>query len=104
MASEQSTPTIAEASTEVPIEVTVIETADSENASNKPSAETAETAERVDPHLALMQMSVTDQNSALNCLIGFVGLAQRRGVFALDEAAKAFECVKMFHPVNKDSQ
>lgn len=56
---------------------------------------------KVDPHTALMQMPVTDQNSALNCLIGFVGVAQRRGVFALDEAAKAFHCIQMFHPNNQ---
>ena len=56
---------------------------------------------KVNPHTALMQMPVTDQNSALNCLIGFVGVAQRRGVFALDEAAKAFHCIQMFHPNNQ---
>ena len=58
---------------------------------------------KMDPHAALMQMPVTDQNSALNCLIGFVGVAQRRGVFALDEAAKAFHCIQMFHPGNQQS-
>jgi hypothetical protein len=58
---------------------------------------------KMDPHAALMQMPVTDQNSALNCLIGFVGVAQRRGVFALDEAAKAFHCIQMFHPGNQKS-
>ena len=55
---------------------------------------------KVDPHVALMQMPIIDQNSALNCLIGFIGIAQRRGVFALDEAAKAFECIKQFHNAN----
>lgn len=55
---------------------------------------------KMDPHSAIMQMQVTDQNSALNCLIGFVGIAQRRGVFALDEAAKAFHCIQMFQPSN----
>ena len=58
----------------------------------------------IDPHAALMQMPVTDQNSALNCLIGFVGIAQRRGVFALDEAAKAYHCIQMFHPGNQQSE
>ena len=52
------------------------------------------------PIAALMQMPITDQNAALNGLIGFVGIAQRRGVYALDEAAKAFECIKMFHNPN----
>ena len=61
------------------------------------------TEEKMDPHTALMKMPVTDQNSALNCLIGFVGIAQRRGVFALDEAAKAFHCIQMFYPGNQQS-
>ena len=50
-----------------------------------------------DAHRALMMMPIDNQNAALNGLIGFVGIAQRRGCFALDEAAKAFECIKMFH-------
>ena len=57
--------------------------------------------DKLDPHSALMQMPVTNQNEALNCLIGFVGIAQRRGVFALDEAAKAYHCVQMFRPPDK---
>ena len=65
----------------------------------KDNNEQAET--KIDPHTALMQMPVNDQNSALNCLIGFVGIAQRRGVFALDEAAKAYHCIQMFRPENQ---
>ena len=78
----------------------VVDNSDDNEAEN----EADEQAERkMDPHAALMQMPVTDQNSALNCLIGFVGVAQRRGVFALDEAAKAFHCIQMFHPGNQKS-
>ena len=39
---------------------------------------------------------VDNENSALNILVGFLGVAQRRGVFTLDEAAKIFECIKLF--------
>ena len=67
---------------------------------NSEAENEAENEARTNPHTALMQMPVTDQNSALNCLIGFVGIAQRRGVFALDEAAKAYHCIQMFHPGN----
>lgn len=59
---------------------------------------------KIDPHTALMQMPVNDQNSALNCLVGFVGVAQRRGAFALDEAAKAFHCVQMFVPASASAE
>lgn len=44
----------------------------------------------------LVDIEVTDQNVALNVLVSFVNVAQRRGVFALDESAKIWECVKSF--------
>ena len=44
----------------------------------------------------LVDVEVNSENSALNLLVSFLGLAQRRGVFGLDEAAKIFECVKVF--------
>lgn len=44
----------------------------------------------------LVDVEVNSENSALNLLVSFLGLAQRRGAFGLDEAAKIFECVKVF--------
>ena len=44
----------------------------------------------------LVDTTIDNQNTALNVLVGFAGLAQRRGAFALDEAAKVFECIKAF--------
>ena len=48
------------------------------------------------PPPKLTQIPVDNQNVALNLLINFVNLAQRRGAYTLDEAAKIWECVKMF--------
>ena len=45
---------------------------------------------------ALLSTEIENQNVALNVLIGFIGIAQRRGVFAIDESAKIFECIKSF--------
>ena len=45
---------------------------------------------------ALLAAEIENQNIALNVLIGFIGVAQRRGVFAIDESAKIFECIKSF--------
>jgi hypothetical protein len=45
---------------------------------------------------ALLSAEIENQNVALNVLIGFIGVAQRRGVFAIDESAKIFECIKSF--------
>jgi hypothetical protein len=45
---------------------------------------------------ALLSANIENQNMALNVMIGFIGVAQRRGVFAIDESAKIFECIKSF--------
>ena len=50
---------------------------------------------------ALLSAEIENQNVALNVIIGFIGVAQRRGVFAIDESAKIFECIKSFRGENK---
>lgn len=44
----------------------------------------------------LTGVEVTDENVALNLIVSFLGLAQKRGAFTIDEAAKIWECVKKF--------
>ncbi len=44
----------------------------------------------------LLNVPIKTENDALNALIGFLSLAQRRGTFAINESAKIFECVKIF--------
>ena len=44
----------------------------------------------------LVNATISDQHIALNVLVGFIGVAQRRGTFAIDESAKIYECIKMF--------
>lgn len=44
----------------------------------------------------LTDVNVTDQNVALNVLVGFLNTAQRRGAFGMDESAKVWEAVKFF--------
>jgi hypothetical protein len=48
------------------------------------------------PEVNLLEVLVTDENTALNVVVGFVFLAHKRGVFTLEEAAKIWECVKKF--------
>jgi len=52
--------------------------------------------EQKKPEVKLVDVPVIDENVALNLLVAFVSLAQRRGVFSLDESAKIWECVKKF--------
>jgi cell division protein YceG involved in septum cleavage len=44
----------------------------------------------------LVEQEINDQNKALNVLVSFINLAQKRGAFNLDESAKIWECVKFF--------
>jgi glutathione synthase/RimK-type ligase-like ATP-grasp enzyme len=39
---------------------------------------------------------ISNQTDALNVLVGFVNLAQQRGVFSIEESAKIWECVNKF--------
>ena len=44
----------------------------------------------------LVEIPVTNENVALNLLVNFVHLAQRRGAFNIDESAKIYECIRKF--------
>lgn len=44
----------------------------------------------------LVDIPVTSENVALNVLIGFLSVAQKRGTFLFDESAKINECIKVF--------
>ena len=44
----------------------------------------------------LVNIEVKDQNVALNLMVSFLNLAQKRGTFSIDESAKIWECVKIF--------
>ena len=65
---------------------------------NEKETENVETPSPEDKktEVRLVDISVTDENIALNLLVGFLSLAQRRGVFTLDESSKIWECVQKF--------
>mgnify|MGYP003664298071 CR=1 FL=1 len=44
----------------------------------------------------LLDIEIKNENDALNVMVGFLGLAQKRGVFAINEASKIYECIKKF--------
>ena len=46
--------------------------------------------------MRLVDIAVTNQNEALQLIVTFLNLAQKRGAFTLDESAKVWECVKHF--------
>jgi hypothetical protein len=44
----------------------------------------------------LTEVQVTNEVVALNLLVSFLNVAQRRGAFTMDESAKIWECVTKF--------
>jgi hypothetical protein len=57
---------------------------------NSDSNETKETPIR------FVDIDVTDDNVALNLMVAFLNMAQRRGAYSMDESSKIWECVKRF--------
>jgi len=44
----------------------------------------------------LTDVPINTQTEALQVMVSFLNLAQKRGTFAFDESAKIWECIKMF--------
>lgn len=44
----------------------------------------------------ILDVDVTDENVALNLIVNFVNIAQKRGVYSLPEASKIWECIQRF--------
>ena len=60
-----------------------------------PVPQTSPTNEEV-KEVKLVDVPIDTPNTALNVIVSFLNLAQKRGAFSIDEAAKIWECVKMF--------
>ena len=46
--------------------------------------------------IKLVDVPINDENTALNVMVSFLNLAQKRGAFGIDESAKIWECIKVF--------
>ena len=52
----------------------------------------------------LVDVTIKDENTALNVMVNFLTLAHKRGVFTIDESAKIYECIKMFQKPSQTQQ
>jgi hypothetical protein len=50
----------------------------------------------VKKEIRLTEVTVTDENVALNLIVQFLHVAQSRGAFKMDESAKILECIGKF--------
>jgi hypothetical protein len=46
----------------------------------------------------ITDVAITDENMALNVLVGFLEMAHKKGAFTFEESAKIWECITKFRP------
>lgn len=63
------------------------------NMQEKPQQSSDNTSQKM-PNL--VEIPIKDENTALNVMVSFLHLAQKRGAFNFEESTKAWECIKMF--------
>ena len=51
---------------------------------------------KTEKEIRLVDVTVKDENTALNLMVGFLNLAHKRGIFTIDESAKIWECISKF--------
>lgn len=52
--------------------------------------------EALQKEVRLVDIPISDENTALNVMVGFLHTAHKRGVFTIDESAKIWECISKF--------
>ena len=73
---------------------TVFNSAASPATNEKESAENSESSQ--EQTMDLSDVEVTNENIALNIIVSYVNLAQKRGAFNIKESAKIWECIQKF--------
>lgn len=71
------------------------------NLAQTSQAQQAQVQQAPAPPIKLTDVKVTDENVALNLLVSFISLAQKRGTFTIDESAKIWECISTFTTFEK---
>jgi len=61
-----------------------------------PVPESEDSTSTQPPAVNFMTMPIDNQNDALNVMVGFLNIAQRRGAFGVDESARIWEAMKFF--------
>jgi hypothetical protein len=69
---------------------------ESQSTTELPTSSSSSSSSSQGPKTRLVDIAVTNQNEALQLIVTFLNLAQKRGAFTMDESAKIWECVKFF--------
>lgn len=63
---------------------------------NHEETKTEETKTEETQEVPLTSIEINDANMALNVIVSFVNLANKRGAFNVQESAKIWECIQQF--------
>jgi len=65
---------------------------------NNVSMETTERSPIVEgnPTPSITDIAIIDENTALNVMVSYLHLAQKRGAYNIQESAKIWDCIKLF--------
>jgi len=61
---------------------------------NNENIDSVETIQKKE--VRLVDIPISDENTALNVMVSFLTLAHKRGAFGIDESSKIWECIKIF--------
>ena len=64
--------------------------------SNNPFKEETQMPVPQPPQPDINSIVINDENTALNVMVSFLNLAQKRGAFNMQESAKLWECIQTF--------
>jgi hypothetical protein len=64
------------------------------------SIETEEEPKPKPTNILLTEVEIKEPMVAVNVMVGFLTLAQRRGAFSFQESAKIYECIKFLDKMN----
>ena len=84
---------------ETPVVAPVAQQQQSPTQTSEPTQGETQTVQSQQPQqkeIRLVDISITDENIALNVIVGFLNVAHKRGVFTIDESAKIWECISKF--------
>jgi len=59
-------------------------------------APTQETIGKQKKEVNIVDVDITNENVALNVMVAMLNMAQRRGVYTMQESAKAWQCIQKF--------
>jgi len=51
---------------------------------------------KMDEQKRLVDIEITDENIALNLMVGFLNLAHSKGAFTIEESSKIYQCIQTF--------